>query len=282
MISRIKNYMGMVKVEHTVFALPFAFTSALIAVHGFPTLYQIFWISAAIFGGRTAAMTLNRLIDARIDAQNPRTANRHIPAGKVRPLEAILIAVTGCIILVFSAYKLNRLSLELSPIPIAMFIIYPYTKRFTSLCHIILGITDGLAPFGAWVAVKGSVSISAFIISLAVGFWVAGFDIIYALQDVEFDRKHGLYSLPALIGERNALLLSKIFHLITLIGLIAVGYLESLGIWYYLGLLISSFLMVKEHILISRDKSNVGYAFFNLNGYISLTMFFFTVLNYLW
>lgn len=280
--GRIKTYMELIKVEHTIFALPFALTAALMAAKGFPSLYQLFWITVALFGARTAAMSLNRAIDAEIDARNPRTANRHIPRGIVKRSEAILLAVFGFAVMVYAAYKLNRLALELSPVAIFVLTLYSFTKRFTALCHVVLGIAVALAPLGAWVAVRGSIDLPAVILSLSVAFWVAGFDIIYALQDVEFDRKEGLYSIPAKLGERGALLISRIFHLFALAGLVWVGVLEGMGIFYYLGLLISTVFMVKEHILVTRDRSKIGYAFFNLNGYISLTVFFFTLLDFLW
>ncbi len=280
--KKIKDYLELIKVEHTVFALPFALTSALIAAKGFPTLYQLFWIVVALFGARTAAMSLNRLIDAEIDAKNPRTANRHIPRGAVKKEEALVLSIFGFLIMVYSAYKLNPLALKLSPVAIVVLTFYSFTKRFTSLCHLVLGVAVSLAPLGAWVAVKGTVDLTALLLSLAVAFWVAGFDVIYALQDVEFDKREGLYSLPSRLGIDRALLISKLFHFITLLLLLAVGFVEKLGFFYYLGLLISSVLMVKEHLIVSRDREKVAFAFFNLNGYISLTVFLFTLLDFLW
>ncbi|RUM43244.1 MAG: 4-hydroxybenzoate octaprenyltransferase [Desulfurobacterium sp.] len=282
MIKRIKTYMEMIKVEHTVFALPFALTSALIAARGFPSLYQSLWIVVALFGARTAAMSLNRLIDAEIDAKNPRTANRHIPRGIVKKSEALALSVFGFALMVLGAYKLNPLAFKLSPVAIFILVLYSFTKRFTYLCHVVLGVAIALAPLGAWIAVTGGVSLTAFVLSASVGLWVAGFDIIYALQDVEFDRKEGLYSIPAVLGEGRALLISKLFHLLTLVGLVYVGVKENLGFFYYLGLAISAIFMLREHTIISKDRSKIGYAFFNLNGYISLTIFLFTFLNYLW
>ncbi len=283
MIEKIKTYMELIKVEHTVFALPFALTAALIAADGFPTLYQTFWIVVALFGARTAAMSLNRLIDAEIDARNPRTASRHIPRGTVKKWEALFLAIFGFSIMVFSAYKLNPLALKLSPVAIAVLTVYSFTKRFTALCHIVLGTAVALAPLGSWIAIKGNIEIKAVLLSLAVGFWVAGFDIIYAFQDIEFDRREGLHSIPARLGEKKALFLSRLFHLLTFICLIAVGILSHLGLPYYSGLLLSAAFMVKEHLIISRsrDRASIGFAFFNMNGYISLTVFFFTLLNYL-
>ena len=281
-LGRFKTYMELIKVEHTIFALPFALTAALMAANGFPTLYQLFWITVALFGARTAAMSLNRAIDAEIDAKNPRTAGRHIPRGLVKRSEAFVLAFLGFAVMVYAAYKLNRLALELSPVAIFILTLYSFTKRFTALCHVVLGVAVALAPLGAWVAVRGSIDLPALILTLSVALWVAGFDIIYALQDVEFDRREGLYSIPAKLGERRALLVSRLFHVLTLIGLIVVGILEHMGFFYYLGLLLSTLFMVKEHILVSKDRSKIGYAFFNLNGYISLTVFLFTFLDYLW
>lgn len=278
---KIKYYLELIKVEHTVFALPFALTSALIAANGFPTAYQLFWIVVALFGARTAAMSLNRLIDAEIDAKNPRTANRHIPRGAVKKVEALFLSIFGFLLMVYSAYKLNPLALKLSPLAVVILTVYSFTKRFTSLCHLVLGIAVSLAPLGAWVAVRGTIDLPALLLSLAVALWVAGFDIIYALQDVEFDRKEGLYSLPSRLGIERALLISKLFHLSTLLLLLAVGFMEKLGLFYYLGLLISSLLMVKEHLIVSREREKVAFAFFNLNGYISLTVFLFTLLDFL-
>jgi len=281
-LGRFKTYMELIKVEHTIFALPFALTAALMAANGFPTLYQLFWITVALFGARTAAMSLNRAIDAEIDAKNPRTAGRHIPRGLVKRSEAFVLAFVGFAVMVYAAYKLNRLALELSPVAIFILTLYSFTKRFTALCHVVLGVAVALAPLGAWVAVRGSIDLPALILTFSVALWVAGFDIIYALQDVEFDRREGLYSIPAKLGERRALLVSRLFHVLTLIGLIVVGILEHMGFFYYLGLLLSTLFMVKEHILVSKDRSKIGYAFFNLNGYISLTVFLFTFLDYLW
>ncbi len=279
--GRVKTYMELIKVEHTVFALPFALTSALVAAKGIPTVYQLLWISTALFGARTAAMSLNRAFDAEIDAKNPRTAERHIPKGIVKKAEAYALAVLGFGVMVFSAYKLNKLALELSPLAILILTAYSFTKRFTLLCHLILGTSVALAPLGAWVAVRGNFSFPAFLLFFAVAFWIAGFDIIYALQDVEFDRKEGLHSIPAKLGKKKALFLSKTFHFITLACLLLLGLVQKLGILYFLGIGISAAFMVKEHTIVSKDETKIGYAFFNLNGYISLTVFFFTLLDFL-
>ncbi len=281
-LDRLKNYMGMIKVEHTVFALPFALTSALIAAGGFPTLHQVFWITLALFGARTSAMSLNRLIDADIDAANPRTRSRHIPSGKVKKAEAFLLSLTGFLIMVLSAYRLNPLALKLSPIAIAILSLYSFTKRFTWACHIVLGIAVSLAPLGSWVAIRGSVNLTAIVLSLSVALWVAGFDIIYALQDIDFDREHGIYSIPSKLGVGMAFRISRLFHVLTLFGLIYTGLAEKVGLFYFIGLAAVSYLMVREHMTVSRDRSKIDYAFFNLNGYISLTVFIFTLISYIW
>ncbi len=281
-VNRIKTYMELIKVEHTIFALPFALTAALMAAKGFPSLYQVFWIVVALFGARTAAMALNRAIDAEIDARNPRTAGRHIPRGLVRKGEAFVLAIIGFALMIFAAYKLNPLAFKLSPLAVLILSIYSFTKRFTSLCHVVLGIAVALAPLGAWIAVEGRFDFTALILSAAVAFWVAGFDIIYALQDVEFDRREGIYSIPAKFGEDNALFISRFFHLLTLIGLIWAGIRVGMGFFYYLGLFLSALLMLKEHRLVSRDRDKVAFAFFNMNGYISVTVFLFTLLDFLW
>ncbi len=281
-MKRLLTYMEMIKVEHTVFALPFALTSALIAVHGFPEPSQVLWVVVALFGGRTAGMSLNRLIDAEIDAKNPRTSTRHIPRGIVKKQEALLLAVAGLLTMVFSAYMLNPLAFKLSPIAVAILVGYSFTKRFTYLCHIFLGTAVALAPLGAWIALTGGVKTTAFVLSASVALWVAGFDIIYAIQDVDFDRREGIHSIPAILGERVALTLSRLFHILTLFGLLFVGVREKMGLFYFAGLLISALFMVKEHKIVSQEKEKIGYAFFNLNGYISLTVFAFTLLNYLW
>ena len=282
MFGKIKVYMELIKVEHTVFALPFALTSAFMAADGFPSFYQLFWITVALFGARTAAMSLNRVIDAEIDAKNPRTATRHIPQGVVKKSEGLILAVLGFALMVYSAYKLNPLAFKLSPLAVFILTLYSFTKRFTYLCHLVLGVAVALAPLGGWIAVRGKIELPSLLLTLAVAFWVAGFDIIYALQDVEFDRKEKIYSLPANLGEDKALLISKIFHLLTLLLLLTVGFVEKMGIFYYFGLLISTYFMVKEHLIVSRakDKRSIGFAFFNMNGYISLTVFLFTLLDF--
>jgi 4-hydroxybenzoate polyprenyltransferase len=195
-MEKIKNFLRMIKFEHSLFALPFAFTGAFIAAKGLPALDKIFWIVVAMVGARSGAMGLNRVIDAEIDRENPRTAKREIPTGKISKAEATLYIVIAFIVYEFATFKLNQLTFFLSPIPIAIFVLYAYTKRFTALCHIVLGVALGLAPIGAYVAILGKIDLPVVILGTGVLFWVAGFDIIYAIQDIDFDREKGLFSIP--------------------------------------------------------------------------------------
>ncbi|HSB51261.1 MAG TPA: UbiA-like polyprenyltransferase, partial [Dissulfurispiraceae bacterium] len=205
-------YLRMIKIAHSVFALPFAFTGALLAASGIPTVRQIFWITVAMVGARSGAMGMNRIVDRRIDAENPRTRNREIPSGKIGAGEALLFAAISFAALILAAYNLNPLCLKLSPLAIFVLITYSYTKRFTWLSHFVLGLSLSAAPLGAWIAVRGSFDPSILALSGAVIFWLAGFDILYALQDLDFDRSRGLYSIPQRFGVRRSLALSRLFH----------------------------------------------------------------------
>jgi 4-hydroxybenzoate polyprenyltransferase len=279
-IDKAVLYLRMIKFSHSIFALPFAFTAAILASSGIPSLYQIFWITLAMVGARSAAMGLNRIIDRKIDALNPRTAKREIPSGEVKVTEAWIFVLLSLILLLISAYKLNPLCFKLAPVAIFFLFLYSYTKRFTWLSHIFLGITISAAPLGAWVAIKGSLNLEIIPLSMAVIFWLAGFDILYALQDVEFDKSHGLYSIPQRFGIKKALIFSRLFHFITWSLLILTGIIFGLNIIYWIGLFIISILLIYEHRLVKpNDLSRLNIAFFNMNGYISLTVFFFTLIS---
>ncbi len=282
--GRLRMYLEFVKIEHTLFALPFAYAGAFLAAHGLPSLRLIVLIATAFTGMRTAAMTLNRIIDREIDAANPRTANRHLPAGKISLREAYLLLAISLLVYFVSAWLINRVALELSPIPVAIAWIYPYMKRYTCLSHFVLGLTLAFAPIGGWVAVTDSFDplgreLVPCVIGIAVAFWVAGFDIIYALQDVEFDRSYGLYSAGARFGVRNALVISCLCH-------IAFFALLSYALWVYgagvkaiPGLAVIAVLLVYQHMIVTPrkyDEKRVQVAFFNANAAIS-ALFFFTV-----
>ncbi|MFZ3122097.1 MAG: UbiA-like polyprenyltransferase [Thermodesulfovibrionales bacterium] len=282
MLEKITLYLKMIKFSHSVFALPFALTGAVIAASGIPSLMQLFWIVVAMVSARSGAMGLNRIIDRKIDAANPRTANREIPSGKIKTSNAVLFAMISFGVLIFAAYMLNPLCLKLSPLAIAVLFLYSYTKRFTWLSHFVLGIALSAAPVGAWIAVRGAFNSEILPMVFAVVFWLAGFDVLYALQDVGFDRAHGLRSIPEKFGIKDALLFSRVFHVITW-GLLAfTGLIFDLGIFYWIGMTFTGGLFIYEHSLVkNNDLSSLNMAFFNMNGYISITVFVFTLFDYL-
>ncbi len=281
-IDKISIYLRMIKFSHSVFALPFAFTSALIAASGIPDLRQIGWIVIAMVGARSGAMGLNRIIDRKIDSVNPRTEGREIPRGAISVFAAVLFVIVSFIFLVLAAYMLNPLCLKLSPIAIVVLIIYSYTKRFTWMSHFVLGLAISAAPLGSWIAVKGSFDIEIIPLVIAVIFWLAGFDVLYALQDIDFDRKYGLYSIPKRFGISKSIYLSRIFHITSFLLLVANGIIFNLGGLYWTGMFLTAGLFIYEHSLIKVDDlRKLDIAFFNMNGYISVTVFIFTLMDYI-
>jgi 4-hydroxybenzoate polyprenyltransferase len=275
----------MIKFSHTIFAFPFALMGATLAslANGQPPSgAQIGWICLAMVGARNAAMGLNRIIDARIDAENPRTAGRQIPAGIISLKEAWIFVISSTLLLLVAAWQLNPLCFYLSPLVLAFFILYAYCKRFTSLAHIVLGICLAGAPLGAWIALRSTIEWPILVLALAVLVWVTGFDIFYALQDLDFDRKKGLHSIPVRLGEKGAILLGKILHglMVGLLLLIPQGL--PLGMIYYAGIGVISLMIAWEHHLVKPgDLSKLNAAFFNMNGYISVTIFCFTLADVL-
>ena len=275
-LSKIKNkildYGTLVMFSHTIFSLSFALISMLIAGNNKLNFATIFWILIAFLGARTGANALNRVIDAEIDARNPRTATRQLPQGLMNKKEIIIFVIICFAIMVFAAWKLNTICLILSPIALFLMTIYSYTKRFTWACHIVLGITSAAAPVGAWLAVTGEISLLPLVMGAANTLWVAGFDIIYGAQDYDFDTTNGIHSIPARFGVKNALLISRVFHAIALICLFLVGLLaKELGIIYYIGLSIIAVLFVIQHKLVSPDNlKNVKVASYNVNQVISI------------
>lgn len=267
-----------IKFEHTIFALPFAYLGSILAARGLPAPATFFWVTLAMVGARTAAMSFNRYIDRHIDARNPRTARRPIPAGKLQPRAVLGIALASLIVLIVAAAQLNWLCLLLSPIALVALVGYSYTKRFTILCHVALGLTDAIAPAGGWLAVRPRFDAPMLLLAFAVGVWIAGFDMLYACQDVEFDRREGLYSIPARHGVAAGLLVARVFHAAMIAALLAVGLLLGLGWPYYIGLILTVGLLVYEHSLVNpADLSKINLAFFNVNGYIAVTLFVFTL-----
>jgi 4-hydroxybenzoate polyprenyltransferase len=281
-LSKIKIILEMIKFEHTIFALPFAFTGALLALDGLPSLEQVIWIIAAMVGARSAAMGFNRWADRDIDAQNPRTKTRALPLGLVTPAQVLAFIVVSSGLLVLAAYKLNPLSFTLSPVALAIVCFYSFTKRFTFLSHAFLGLAISGAPMGAWIAVTGRFAFPALVLGVAVLFWLVGFDILYALQDLEFDQKAGLHSVPQRFGVRTSLLISRTAHLMTMLCLFWIYALLPVGLVYLLGVLVAMGLIIYEHSLVKEsDLSKLNIAFFNMNGYISVTIFIFTLLDVL-
>lgn len=282
-IDKIRALLEMIKFSHTIFAFPFALLGVVLAAlanGSFPGFGQIFWICVAMVGARSGAMGLNRLIDARIDADNPRTAARHIPSGKVSFGEAWVFILVSLAVFFLAAWMLNPLCFKLAPVAIGFFVLYAYCKRFSHFAHIVLGICLAAAPIGAFIALRGELSWSVFSLALAVLFWVAGFDIFYALQDYDFDVERGLHSIPSRLGLEKSFLLVRIFHGLMLLFLLLVLPGSGLGWIYVVGVLVVAGLLLYEHRLVKPDDlSKLDAAFFNMNGYISVTIFVFALID---
>jgi 4-hydroxybenzoate polyprenyltransferase len=283
--TKVVTLLEMIKFSHTVFAFPFALMGATLAALASgrpPSAAQIGWICLAMVGARTAAMGLNRIIDARIDAQNPRTAGRPLPAGKVTLAESWVMVSVATLLLLVAAAELNPLCLLLAPVALGFFVLYAFCKRFTALAHVVLGLCLAAAPVGAWIALRGDVGWPVLMLGAAVLLWVTGFDIFYALQDVDFDRSQGLHSIPVHLGVKNAILLGKLLHggMVALLLLLPFGL--PLGGLYYFGIAVISGMIAWEHQLVKpNDLSKLNAAFFNMNGYISVTIFLFTLADVL-
>lgn len=284
---KLRTFLDAVKFEHTIFALPFAYLGMVLAAprsaHGWPGWDKLIWITLAMLGARTLAMTLNRLIDARLDAANPRTANRALPKGLLRSREMVLYAILSAALLAVAAAELNWLCLALTPVALVFLVGYSYTKRFTWLCHFALGLTDGIAPIGGWLAVNPTLSFSNWLppmlLSLAVALWVGGFDLIYACQDIAFDRMHGLHSIPAKFGPERALQVSELMHGASVGLLAAVGAILGLAWPFWIAVAATAWLLMWEHRLVRPDDlSHIDLAFFNINGYIAVSVFVFSLL----
>jgi 4-hydroxybenzoate polyprenyltransferase len=274
----LRDFLELIKFEHTIFALPFAYLGMLLAAGGLPSLEQFVWITVAMASARTVAMGFNRIADRWIDARNPRTASRPLVTGAISSRTAWAGTLAAVLVLVLAAWQLGPLPLRLVPGALLFLFGYSYTKRFTWLSHFILGFTDGLAPMGAWAAIRGSLftpaDLPAWILLGVVTLWIGGFDIIYACQDVQHDRQEGLQSIPARFGIPAALAISAVCHVLTVLLLAGLGLLLGLGWPYWLGLVVAAGLLAWEHVLVHpEDLSRINLAFFNINGYISITLF---------
>lgn len=284
-LNYIHTLLEMIAFSHSVFAFPFALLGALLAVQAsgsWPTAAQLVWICVAMVGARSGAMGLNRIIDAKLDGLNPRTRERHIPSGKVSLRAAWLLVLVSFAALLLAAGMLNPLCLALAPLAVAMFVLYPFCKRFTYLSHVVLGACLGAAPIGAWIALRGDVRWPVLILGVAVLLWVAGFDILYALQDESHDRQAGLHSLPVRLGVPRALLLARLLHILMLLLLVAVAVGGDLGGIFLFGVVLTAGLLVWEHRLVRADDlSCLNKAFFTMNGVISVLLFVFALVDVL-
>jgi len=282
--NQIRVILEMIKFEHSIFALPFAMISLILAAknmpHDIPPGRVIFWVIVAMVAARSAAMAFNRIVDASYDAGNPRTSNRAIPAGLLSVGQVAIFTIVSSLLFILAAWRINMICFLLSPLALVALLGYSYTKRFTSLSHFALGFAIGLAPLGAWIAVMGTISIPSLLLGATVMLWIGGFDIIYALQDVDFDTTCGLHSLPCKLGKGVALNLSRLMHAVMLLLLVWIGYLCGLHFVYYLGVLTVGALIYYEHSLVSpTDISKLNLAFFTLNGWISVSLFAFVILD---
>ena len=282
LFKNLKITLEMIKWEHSIFALPFALCGAMLAAGGLPAARPLAWIIVAMVSARSAAMAFNRLADAAIDAANPRTAVRALPSGVLTPSFVTTFVVVACGVFVLAASQLNRMTLALSPVALAVLLLYSYAKRFTRWSHLLLGFALGIAPAAAWIAIRGSLDPRILLLTAAVTFWVGGFDVIYACQDFEFDRTYGLHSIPRHLGIRAALLISRIFHLLMLGLLIALVLAFGLGKLAIVGVLAVAALLAYEHALVRHDDlSKLNAAFFTMNGVISVVFFLFVAADQL-
>jgi 4-hydroxybenzoate polyprenyltransferase len=275
-LANTRTTLEMIKWEHSIFALPFALSAAMLAAGGIPAGRQLFWIVVAMVGARSAAMAFNRLADAQLDATNPRTASRALPAGHLsRSFVALFVCVSAAVFIV-AASQLNPLALMLSPVALAVLLGYSYTKRFTRWSHVVLGFALGMAPAAAWIAVRGSLDPRILLLTAAVTLWVGGFDVLYACQDYDHDCGAGLHSIPRYVGISNALLVARIFHVAAVALFLALIYAFALGTIAVVGVAIVAMLLVYEHRLVSpNDLSKLNAAFFTLNGFVAVLFFLF-------
>jgi 4-hydroxybenzoate polyprenyltransferase len=273
-----RRFASLVKIEHTVFALPFAYIGALLCLRAIPSAHDLVWITLAMVGARSLAMGINRIVDAEIDARNPRTATRELPAGLLSRAQVVGFCALALAVYLLACFQLDPIVRWLWPIPLAGFAIYPYLKRFTWLSHLWLGVVDGLAPVGAWVAITGHLPWEAWALGAAVAVWIAGFDLFYSLFDREIDLAQGLHSVSARFGVEGAFRGARLLHAATIVLLAAVGFGLDLGWFYWLGVAAVAALLAYEHSLVRpNDVRRLDAAFFTVNGVISVVFFAFVL-----
>ncbi len=281
-LRNLRVTLEMIKWEHSIFALPFALCGAMLAAGGWPPLHQLLWIIVAMVAARSAAMAFNRWADAAIDAANPRTSARALPAGHLSPVFVVTFVVVSSAVFVLAASQLNRLALLLSPVALSVLLLYSYTKRITRWSHLVLGFALGMAPSAAWIAIRGSLDPRILLLTAAVTFWVGGFDVLYACQDYDFDTNAGLHSIPRYLGVRGALWVARAFHLIMIGFLVALFVAFGMGKLAALGILAVILLLLYEHSLVKADDlSKLNAAFFTMNGVISVLFFVFVAADLL-
>jgi 4-hydroxybenzoate polyprenyltransferase len=281
-LSKIKAHLDNIVLSHTVFALPFAYIGAILASGGIPTGKNLFWITLAMVGARSAAMALNNLIDLKYDKLQPRFANRPMVTGAVKPQGAIVMTFASLALFVWAAANLHPLCLKLAPLAVIPLVVYPYMKRFSWTCHLVLGLALSVAPIGAWVAVRGDITLPIVLLGIAVGVWIAGFDAIYGCQDVAFDKKHGLHSMPVRFGIEGTLKISRGLHVISIIGFFAVGQLMNMQGIYYAGVVLAAVVLIYQHSIVSpTDFRLVTQKYFMRNGLVSIALLLFTVMSIL-
>ncbi len=277
MLKKIAVMLEMIKFKHTVFAMPFALMGAFLADRGLPPARVFVWVVVAMVGARTAAMTFNRIVDRRFDAENPRTAKRAIPAGEVTLGESWLMVIASSLLFFFACWMLNTTALIIAPLALSLTFVYSLTKRFTWLCHVVLGVALAFSPLGGWVAAAGTLAGFPWVLSLGVLFWVAGFDCVYACLDADFDRRAGLYSMPASFGRKKAFGLAVFFHVLAFILFTLTGIQQGLGGGYFIGVGLAGAALFYQHLIVNpRDLSRIQVSFFSMNGFISLTLFIVT------
>jgi 4-hydroxybenzoate polyprenyltransferase len=282
LLHNLRTTLEMIKWEHSIFALPFALCGAMLAAGGTPTGHQLFWIVVAMVSARSAAMAFNRVADAAIDATNPRTRFRALPRGALSPAFVTTFVLAACAVFILAASQLNRLALMLSPVALAVVLLYSYTKRFTRWSHLVLGFALGIAPAAAWIAVRGSLDPRILLLTAAVTFWVAGFDVLYACQDYDFDREADLHSVPRYFGIHWALIVARVFHILMLGLLVTLVIAFGLGKLAIAGVVVVGLLLSYEHSLVSPDDlSKLNAAFFTMNGVISVVFFAFVAADLL-
>ncbi len=282
MMGKLRTLLEFIRIEHNIFSLTFVYAGAFLSVRGIPGLEKLAWITLALVGARSGAIVLGDIADRELDALNPRTRGRHLPSGKVSLREAWAIVLVSYAVLFYSAHRLNPLAFALAPVPLLLAILYPYSKKYTAAAHLVLGLNLAFAPLGGWVGATGSLALPPLILSAAVALWVAGFDIIYACQDMEFDRKMGLHSIPAALGASKAFRASALMHAMTLLLLYAVQRMMGLGLFYLMGVSIIALLLLYEHLMVGAGRlDRVPVAFFHINALVSLAVFTFVALEVL-